>query len=113
MRALGPETAAGVHALFEYGGIALGVALYRRARRDAQQPPMTAPGSFALMAGLLIGAALGNQFHIRIMTFTNHAVRYYSTQQRFDASQQCNCKSRAYQLFKSHPVNVWDNRGWN
>ena len=61
MRALGPETAAGVHALFEYGGIALGVALDRRARRDARQPPMTAPGSFALMAGLLIGAALGNK----------------------------------------------------
>lgn len=53
--------AALVHGLFEYGAIALGVALYRRARRKSGLPAMSAQGSFALMAGLLIGAGLGNK----------------------------------------------------
>jgi prolipoprotein diacylglyceryltransferase len=50
-----------VHGLFEYGAIALGVALYRRTRQQSGLPVMSAQGSFALMAGLLIGAALGNK----------------------------------------------------
>jgi prolipoprotein diacylglyceryltransferase len=53
--------AALVHGLFEYGAIALGVALYRRARTQSGLPAMSAQGSFALMAGLLIGAGLGNK----------------------------------------------------
>jgi prolipoprotein diacylglyceryltransferase len=53
--------AALVHGAFEYGGIALGVALYRRARAHSGLAAMTAQGSFALIAGLLIGAGLGNK----------------------------------------------------
>jgi len=56
-----PGPAALVHALFEYGGIALGLALYRRARRRSGLPALTASGSFALFSGLLLGAALGNK----------------------------------------------------
>lgn len=58
---LSAEHAALVHGLFEYGAIALGAALYRRARRQSGLPAMSAQGSFALMAGLLIGAGLGNK----------------------------------------------------
>lgn len=49
------------HALFEYGGIALGVALYRRARQRSGLSALTASGSFALFTGLLLGAAIGNK----------------------------------------------------
>ncbi|MBQ0960045.1 prolipoprotein diacylglyceryl transferase [Ideonella sp. 4Y11] len=49
------------HALFEYGGIALGVALYRRARQRSGLSALTASGSFALITGLLLGAAIGNK----------------------------------------------------
>ena len=55
------ETAARVHGLFEFAAMALGAALYRRARRASGLPPMSARGTFALMAGLLIGAGLGNK----------------------------------------------------
>ncbi len=54
-------TAAVVHAVFEYAGIGLGATLYRQARRSAGLAQVTAPGSFALIVGLLIGAALGNK----------------------------------------------------
>lgn len=54
-------TAALVHAGFEYAAIALGMLLYRRARRRSGLAPLTGPGSFALFVGLLIGAALGNK----------------------------------------------------
>jgi len=53
--------AALVHAAFEYGGIALGVALYRRQRQAAGQGGLTGPGAFAVLAGLLAGAAVGNK----------------------------------------------------
>jgi phosphatidylglycerol---prolipoprotein diacylglyceryl transferase len=53
--------AALVHALFEYGAIALGVALYRRARLRSGLGGLTQSGGFAVVAGLLIGAALGNK----------------------------------------------------
>jgi phosphatidylglycerol---prolipoprotein diacylglyceryl transferase len=53
--------AALVHALFEYGAIALGVALYRRARLRSGLGGITQSGGFAVLAGLLIGAALGNK----------------------------------------------------
>lgn len=45
-----------MHAAFEFSAIALGVALYRR--RDGA---VTARGSFAVLVGLLTGAALGNK----------------------------------------------------
>lgn len=50
-----PAVAALVHAVFEYGGIALGVALYRRRR------VLTERGTFAVVVGLLAGAAIGNK----------------------------------------------------
>jgi phosphatidylglycerol:prolipoprotein diacylglycerol transferase len=53
--------AALVHALFEYGAIALGVALYRRARLQSGLGGLTQGGGFAVVAGLLVGAALGNK----------------------------------------------------
>ncbi|MFM2066034.1 MAG: hypothetical protein RLZZ584_943 [Pseudomonadota bacterium] len=53
--------AALAHATFEYAGIALGLWLYRRARARNGQEAMSARGSFALMCGLLIGAAIGNK----------------------------------------------------
>lgn len=55
-----PATAVAVHALFEWGGMALGVALWRRALRTQGRSPLQ-PGSFAVLAGLLLGAALGNK----------------------------------------------------
>jgi len=54
-------TAAWVHAAFEYAGIALGVLLYRRSRTAAGQGAITQPGTFAAIAGLLVGAAIGNK----------------------------------------------------
>ncbi|HLO95178.1 MAG TPA: prolipoprotein diacylglyceryl transferase family protein [Burkholderiaceae bacterium] len=56
-----PEAAAQVHGLLEFTAMALGAALYRRARRGSGLPAMTAKGSFALMVGLLLGAGLGNK----------------------------------------------------
>jgi len=61
MTALSAELAARVHGLFEFAAIGLGAALYRRARRRSGLPAMSARGTFALMAGLLIGAGLGNK----------------------------------------------------
>jgi prolipoprotein diacylglyceryltransferase len=56
-----PSWAAAVHGMFEFAGIALGMWMYRRARRAHGQAAVTAPGSFALMVGLLLGAAIGNK----------------------------------------------------
>lgn len=56
-----PGLAALVHALFEYGGITLGVALYRRQRLHGGQGGLTQRGNFAVLVGLLLGAALGNK----------------------------------------------------
>jgi phosphatidylglycerol---prolipoprotein diacylglyceryl transferase len=53
--------AAVVHAAFEYAGIAGGAALYRRARRRAGQGGLTQRGGFAVVVGLLLGAAIGNK----------------------------------------------------
>ncbi|HEY4082395.1 MAG TPA: prolipoprotein diacylglyceryl transferase family protein [Burkholderiaceae bacterium] len=58
---LSADEAATVHGLFEFGAMTLGAALYRHARRRSGLPAMTARGSFVLMAGLLIGAGLGNK----------------------------------------------------
>jgi prolipoprotein diacylglyceryltransferase len=56
-----PAVAAVIHALFEYGAIVLGVALYRRARLGAGLGGITQRGGFAVVAGLLVGAAIGNK----------------------------------------------------
>lgn len=56
-----PAAAAIVHTLFEYAGIGLGVALYRRQRLAEGAPGLTQPGTFAVVVGLLIGAGLGNK----------------------------------------------------
>lgn len=61
MVVLSASAAVAVHGLLEYAGIALGMALYRRARARSGLPPMTGAGGFALLTGLLIGAALGNK----------------------------------------------------
>lgn len=53
--------AAVVHAAFEYGGIAIGVALYRRRRAASGLGGLTQPGGFAVIVGLLAGAAIGNK----------------------------------------------------
>jgi prolipoprotein diacylglyceryltransferase len=53
--------AAVVHAAFEYGGIALGAALYRRQRVAAGAGGFTHAGGFAVLVGLLLGAAMGNK----------------------------------------------------
>lgn len=67
MIALGAGPAAAVHAVAEYGGIALGAWLYRRALRAGAARGPEAPGGllarghFAVVVGLLLGAALGNK----------------------------------------------------
>lgn len=53
-------TAAVLHGAFEYGGIAIGAAWYRHALR-AQGGGLRQPGHFAVVVGLLLGAALGNK----------------------------------------------------
>ncbi len=54
-----PALATVVHAAFEYAGIAAGVATYRR--QAAEQGGLTDHGRFAVLVGLLMGAALGNK----------------------------------------------------
>ena len=49
------------HAVFEYAGIAAGVALYRRQRAAAGSGGLTHRGGFAVLVGLLMGAAIGNK----------------------------------------------------
>ncbi|MDO9314891.1 MAG: prolipoprotein diacylglyceryl transferase [Burkholderiaceae bacterium] len=55
------STAATVHGAFEFAAMAAGAELYRRARQRHGMARMSARGTFVLMAGLLIGAALGNK----------------------------------------------------
>jgi phosphatidylglycerol---prolipoprotein diacylglyceryl transferase len=54
-------TAAALHGAFEYGGIALGVWLYRRALRGQGRGGPLHSGNFAVVVGLLLGAAIGNK----------------------------------------------------
>ena len=53
--------AAIIHGLFEYAGIACGVALYRHQRLGAGMGGLTRTGGFAVLVGLLLGAAVGNK----------------------------------------------------
>ncbi len=56
-----PVLATWLHLGLEYAGIGVGAALYRRARRRGGLPALHAPKAFAVTAGLLLGAALGNK----------------------------------------------------
>jgi len=49
------------HAVLEFAGIGIGAALYRRARRREGMASVMAPGGFAILVGLLLGAGLGNK----------------------------------------------------
>lgn len=51
----------GVHAAFEFSAIALGAALYRRALREQGQGSPLDHRNFTVLAGLLLGAAIGNK----------------------------------------------------
>ena len=53
--------AATVHGAFEYGGIAVGAWLYRRALRGQGRGGPLDRGNFAVLVGLLLGAAIGNK----------------------------------------------------
>jgi prolipoprotein diacylglyceryltransferase len=56
-----PGTAQSLHLLFEWLALATGVQLYRWQRRRAGQPAMLQPGSFAVVVGCILGAAIGNK----------------------------------------------------
>jgi prolipoprotein diacylglyceryltransferase len=61
----GPHLSAGaaqaVHFVFEWLALASGVQLYRLQRRRAGQAAMLQPGSFAVVVGCILGAAIGNK----------------------------------------------------
>lgn len=50
-----------VHYLFEWAALATGLFVYRTGLRKRGARGLTAPGSFAVIVGALIGAALGNK----------------------------------------------------
>lgn len=52
-----PALAALVHGVFEYAGISLGAWWYRRTTRTG----LLVPGRFAIVVGMLLGAAIGNK----------------------------------------------------
>jgi phosphatidylglycerol---prolipoprotein diacylglyceryl transferase len=54
-------TAQWVHLVFEWLALAGGVQLYRWQRRRAHQPALLQPGSFAVVVGCILGAAIGNK----------------------------------------------------
>ncbi|WP_322404208.1 prolipoprotein diacylglyceryl transferase [Massilia luteola] len=54
-------TAQLVHLVFEWLALAGGVQLYRWQRRRASQPALLQPGSFAVVVGCILGAAIGNK----------------------------------------------------
>jgi phosphatidylglycerol---prolipoprotein diacylglyceryl transferase len=54
-------TAAWAHTAFAYAGMGLGAAMWRRSLRHQQRGGALAPGNFAVLVGLLIGAAIGNK----------------------------------------------------
>lgn len=56
-----PQSAHVVHYLLEWTALAIGLLLYRRIRRQNGGAPLTAPGSFAVVVGCLVGAAIGNK----------------------------------------------------
>jgi prolipoprotein diacylglyceryltransferase len=58
---LSAATAQAVHLVFEWLALACGVQLYRWQRRRAGQPALLQPGSFAVVIGCILGAAIGNK----------------------------------------------------
>jgi phosphatidylglycerol---prolipoprotein diacylglyceryl transferase len=56
-----PGLAAGLHGAFEYAGIAVGAWRYRCALRQQGSGGLLDRGRFAVLVGLLLGAALGNK----------------------------------------------------
>ena len=61
----GPLLSAGAaqttHLVFEWLALATGMQLYRWQRRRANQPALLQPGSFAVVIGCILGAAIGNK----------------------------------------------------
>ena len=55
------STAHAVHYLFEWAGLGVGLLVYRAMRAGRGEQGLTAPGSFAVIVGALIGAAIGNK----------------------------------------------------
>jgi len=58
---LAPAAAQSVHLMFEWLALATGMQLYRWQRRRAGQPALLQPGSFAVVIGCILGAAIGNK----------------------------------------------------
>lgn len=58
---LAAGTAQLLHLFFEWLALATGVQLYRCQRRRARQPALLQPGSFAVVVGCILGAAIGNK----------------------------------------------------
>ena len=56
-----PSTAHLVHYLFEWLALGVGLAIFRRIRKEKGFPGLRSPGSFAVVVGCLVGAALGNK----------------------------------------------------
>lgn len=57
-----PENAVWLHSIFAWVGMALGAAMWRSAlQRQPSGGGAFAPGNFAVLVGLLLGAALGNK----------------------------------------------------
>lgn len=54
-------TAAWAHSAFAYAGMAIGAAMWRRAMRRQAHGGALASGNFAVLVGLLLGAAIGNK----------------------------------------------------
>jgi len=56
-----PRTAVAVHAVFEWLALMAGACCYRAVRRRSGAGPLLAGGSFAVLAGCLLGAGIGNK----------------------------------------------------
>ena len=56
-----PSTAHAVHYMVEWLSLAVGLAIFRRARKRKGFTGLRSPGSFAVVVGCLLGAALGNK----------------------------------------------------
>ncbi len=54
-------TAVWAHSAFAWAGMAWGAAMWRRSQRGQPRGGALAPGNFAVLVGLLVGAALGNK----------------------------------------------------
>jgi phosphatidylglycerol:prolipoprotein diacylglycerol transferase len=59
--ALSSGVAVALHQVFEWGGIAIGFQLYRLQRRRAGAAGVLQAGSYAVVLGCILGAAIGNK----------------------------------------------------